>query len=60
MISFETNDRAITNDDGTMEYVPWTALCNGYKANDYDILMPTRLRQGGIIRMEILNISTDK
>lgn len=44
MISFETNERAITNDDETMESVPWTALCNEYKANDNDILMPTRLR----------------
>ena len=30
MISFTTNDRAAANTDGTVEYIPWSALCGDY------------------------------
>jgi hypothetical protein len=31
LISFTTNDRAITGTDGSMEYVPWSAICKDYQ-----------------------------
>lgn len=31
MISFTTNDRAATGTDGSMEYIPWSALCGDYQ-----------------------------
>lgn len=40
-VSFVTNDRAVTNTDGTMEYVPWTAKCENYKLADNGIKYPT-------------------
>lgn len=44
MISFVTNDRAATNSDGSMEYVPWTALCGDYQAADNGIKRPTKFQ----------------
>lgn len=44
MISFVTNDRAVTNPDGTMEYVPWSALCGEYKLSDCGIMHPTKMQ----------------
>jgi hypothetical protein len=39
--SFTTNDRAVSNSDGTMEYVPWTASCGEYKEAENGIKYPT-------------------
>lgn len=44
MIRFTTNDRAITNSDGTMEYVPWSVECNNYKLNMNGYKIPTSLK----------------
>lgn len=41
MISFETDDRAATGTDGTIEYIPWTARCGSYELSDSGILQPT-------------------
>lgn len=30
MLSFTTEDRAVTNPDGTMEYVKWSVVCGNY------------------------------
>ena len=40
-ISFTTNDRAVANSDGTMEYLPWTAVCSDYRLSDSGIKYPT-------------------
>ncbi|MCQ2535131.1 MAG: hypothetical protein MJ172_11290 [Clostridia bacterium] len=40
-ISFTTNDRAVSNSDGTMEYIPWTAECSNYQISDSGIKYPT-------------------
>lgn len=40
--SFTTNDRAVTNTDGTMEYVPWTAACSEYQMSENGIKYPTK------------------
>lgn len=44
MISFTTNDRAITNDDGSMEYIPWSAICSEYKFNENGIKHPGKFQ----------------
>lgn len=44
MISFTTNDRAVANSDGTMEYIQWTAMCSEYKINDNGINYPTKFK----------------
>ena len=41
MISFSTNDRAVTGSDGSVEYVPWSAVCGDYKIGDDGIKHPT-------------------
>ena len=41
MISFSTNDRAVTGSDGSAEYVPWSAVCGDYKIGDDGIKHPT-------------------
>lgn len=41
-ISFTTNDRAVSNSDGTMEYIPWTAACSNYQISDSGIKYPTK------------------
>lgn len=38
--SFTTNDRAVANGDGTMEYVPWTAKCSDYYEAENGIKYP--------------------
>ncbi len=35
------NDRAVSNSDGTMEYIPWTAECSNYQISDSGIKYPT-------------------
>lgn len=44
MISFTTNDRAVAGTDGTIEYVPWSALCEKYEVSDNGIKYPTRFQ----------------
>lgn len=41
MVSFCTNDRAVVESDGTVEYVPWTAVCSDYKIGGDGINHPT-------------------
>ncbi len=44
MISFTTNDRAVAGTDGSMEYVPWSALCNDYQFSENGIKYPTKFQ----------------
>lgn len=44
MVSFVTNDRAVTNSDGTMEYIKWSALCSKYAVSEYGIKQPLKLQ----------------
>ncbi len=44
MISFATNDRVVTGTDGSMEYVPWSALCNNYQIFESGIKYPTKFQ----------------
>lgn len=41
MISFTTEDRAVTNADGSLEYIPWMAICKDYEANENGYIHPT-------------------
>lgn len=44
MISFTTEDRAVSNPDGTMEYLPWSALCGQYQTSATGIKHPTKFQ----------------
>lgn len=44
MFSFTTNDRAVAGTDGSMEYVPWSALCNDYQLSENGIKYPTKFQ----------------
>ncbi len=44
MISFTTNDRAVAGTDGSMEYVPWSAICNDYQLSSSGIKCPTKFQ----------------
>ena len=44
MISFTTNDRAATGTDGSMEYIPWSAICNDYQLASDGIKHPTKFQ----------------
>lgn len=44
MISFTTNDRAVAGADGTMEYIPWSALCGEYQTAASGIKYPTKFQ----------------
>ena len=44
MISFTTNDRAVTGSDGSMEYVPWSALCGDYQRSENGIKHPAKFQ----------------
>lgn len=44
MISFTTNDRAAAGTDGSMEYVPWSALCNHYQFSENGVKYPTKFQ----------------
>lgn len=44
MISFTTNDRAVVGTDGSMEYVPWSAMCNDYQLSPSGIKYPTKFQ----------------
>lgn len=44
MISFTTNDRAVTGTDGNMEYIPWSAICGEYMLSESGIKYPTKFQ----------------
>ena len=44
MISFTTTDRAATGTDGSMEYIPWSALCGEYHLSENGIKHPTKFQ----------------
>lgn len=44
MISFTTNDRAVAGTDGSMEYIPWSAICNDYQLPASGIKYPTKFQ----------------
>lgn len=44
MTSFITYDRGVTNEDGTLEYVPWSALCSDYQKRENGIMYPTKFQ----------------
>ena len=43
-VSFTTNDRGVTNPDGTMKYIPWSAVCNEYDFSESGIRYPTKFK----------------
>lgn len=43
-VSFTTNDRGVTNPDGTMEYIPWSAVCGEYCVYESGIKYPTKFK----------------
>lgn len=44
MISFATNDRAVAGTDGSMEYIPWSALCGDYQISVNGIKYPSKFQ----------------
>lgn len=44
MISFTTNDRAVTGTDGSIEYIPWSAICCNYQLSENGIKYPTKFQ----------------
>lgn len=44
MTSFTTNDRAVVAPDGSIEYVPWSAVCGEYKVGDNGLKLPTKFQ----------------
>lgn len=44
MVSFTTEDRAVTNKDGSMEFIPWSAECGEYRVSGNGLNLPTRFR----------------
>lgn len=44
MISFTTNDRAVTQKDGSMEYIPWSAVCSDYRLSENGIRQPSKFQ----------------
>lgn len=41
MIAFTTNDRSVTNEDGSLEQIPWTACCGNYRETEDGLKQPT-------------------
>lgn len=44
MISFTTNDRAVTGTNGSIEYIPWSAICSDYQVFENSIKYPTKFQ----------------
>ena len=44
MIRFTTNDRAVVETDGHIEYIPWTAQCSNYELLENGIKCPTKFQ----------------
>jgi len=43
-VSFTTKDRAVTNSDGTMENIPWSAICGDYEVSASGIKYPSTFK----------------
>lgn len=43
-VSFTTNDRGVTNPDGIMEYIPWSAVCSEYEFSERGTRYPTKFK----------------
>jgi hypothetical protein len=41
MVSFTTEDRAATGTDGSVDYIPWSAICGEYEINKDGYIHPT-------------------
>ena len=44
MISFTTNDRSVTKKYGSMEYIPWSAVCGEYRLSENGIRQPSKFQ----------------
>lgn len=44
MTLFTTKDRAVVAPDGSIEYVPWSAVCGEYKVGDDGLKLPTKFQ----------------
>lgn len=44
MTSFITKDRAVSENDGTMKYIPWSAICGDYVYTNLGIKFPTKFK----------------
>lgn len=44
MIAFTTEDRGVIGTDGSIEYVPWSALCSNYQMAENGIKYPTKFQ----------------
>jgi hypothetical protein len=44
MISFTTKDRAVAGTDGSMQYIPWSALCGDYQVSTSGIKHPSKFQ----------------
>lgn len=44
MVSFTSHDRALVAPDGSVEYVPWSALCEDYDLSPNGLKHPTKFR----------------
>lgn len=44
MLSFTTNDRCAAGEDGTIEYIPWSALCSEYTQRENGIKYPNKFQ----------------
>ncbi len=44
MISFTTNDRSEIGTDGTIEHIPWSALCSEYQFADNGVKYPMKFK----------------
>ncbi|MDD6326952.1 MAG: hypothetical protein PUA62_00670 [Lachnospiraceae bacterium] len=44
MVSFTTEDRGVIGTDGSIEYVPWSAICSDYQEAENKIKYPTKFQ----------------
>lgn len=44
MVSFTTNDRAAASSDGSLEYIPWSAVCSDYQISENGIKYPEKFQ----------------
>lgn len=62
MLDFKTNDRAHYGTDGSIEYIPWSAVCSDYKEQN-GFMVPTSLKavwnynDGDLVYFDSNNIS---
>lgn len=43
-VSFTTHERCVSNPDGSVEYVPWSALCEDYVTSESGIRYPSKFK----------------